>query len=257
MMPISLAFKVLFTAAVFLLMSFGSPPAVVAVDHIAVEETGSLVGTEDVRVIRIDPLAGALTVISGCPAPVTPCPEELIGTGPAFQRLRDIAVEADGALVVADDFDRQGVVVRVDPLSGDRTVISNDRAGSGPLFHDPQAVTVEASGSLVVAGSNSIVPVDPLSGNRVVVSGCLPIGPTCSEVIGSGPAIACVFDIAVEAEGSLVGADGCARPTSPQGVVIRVDPVIGERTIVSQSHPDAEVANLLGIDMRSEIPKWT
>jgi hypothetical protein len=74
MMPISLAFKVLFTAAVFLLIGFGSPPAVVAIDNIAVEDTGGLVVTEEVRVIRIDPLSGALTVISGCPAPVSPFP---------------------------------------------------------------------------------------------------------------------------------------------------------------------------------------
>jgi hypothetical protein len=152
--------------------------------------------------------------------------------------LRGIAVEADDALVVVDDgFDLKGVVVLVDPMSGDRTVISNDRTGSGPLFHDPEEIAVEASGSLVVAESNSIVRVDPLSGNRVVVSGCLPIGSTFSEVIGSGPAFGCLFDIAVEAEGFLVVADGWARPTNPKGVVIRVHPVTGDRTIVSQPEP--------------------
>ena len=53
-----------------------------------------------------------------------------IGSGPAFVSPRGIAVEADGSLVVVDlGLD---AVVRVDPVSGDRTIISDASTGSGP-----------------------------------------------------------------------------------------------------------------------------
>ena len=45
-----------------------------------------------------------------------------IGRGPAFFAPIEIAVEPTGTLVVADT--ELGAVVRVDPLSGDRAIIS-------------------------------------------------------------------------------------------------------------------------------------
>jgi len=53
-----------------------------------------------------------------------------IGSGPGFVSPRGIAVEADGSLVVVD-FGLEAVV-RVDPVSGDRTIISDASIGSGP-----------------------------------------------------------------------------------------------------------------------------
>jgi sugar lactone lactonase YvrE len=336
--------KALLMVVVGILVSFGRPPAVVAHDAIAVEVSGGLVVTEgESRVVRIDPVSGALTVVSGCPVLVLPCPEELIGQGPPFEILQGIAVEADGSLIVAGSTsvmrvhpisgdrtvvsdhttgsgspftslsaitvepdgrwlvadrgtvvvvirgraavlrvdpttgdrtivsgggtfghrvgrgprlsDPTGVaveanativivegtlgrqaVVRIDPVSGHRTVVSSDTTGSGPLFSDPQAIAVEDTGSFVVADRQSIIRVDPVSGNRMVVSGCPQPGLSCApaERIGSGPAFECLFDIAVEAGGSLVVADACTRSSKPHGVVIRVDPTTGARSLVSQ-----------------------
>ena len=45
-----------------------------------------------------------------------------VGSGPPFFSPTDLAVEASGALVVVDTW--LGAVVRVDPVSGDRTVVS-------------------------------------------------------------------------------------------------------------------------------------
>ena len=53
-----------------------------------------------------------------------------IGSGPGFVNPVGIAVEADGSLVVTD-FGLEAVV-RVDPISGDRTIISDANTGSGP-----------------------------------------------------------------------------------------------------------------------------
>jgi len=101
-----------------------------------------------------------------------------IGSGPGFLSPFGIAVEADGSLVVVDF--GLDAVVRVDPVSGDRTIISNASIGSGPGFVGPVGVAVEANGSLVVAdsGLDAVVRVDPVSGDRTIIS---------DARIGSGP----------------------------------------------------------------------
>ncbi len=54
-----------------------------------------------------------------------------IGSGPGFLSPFGIAVEADGSLVVVDS-GLEEAVVRVDQVSGDRTIISDASIGSGP-----------------------------------------------------------------------------------------------------------------------------
>ncbi len=53
-----------------------------------------------------------------------------IGSGPGFINPFGIAVEADGSLVLSDS--GLEAVVRVDPISGDRTILSDANTGSGP-----------------------------------------------------------------------------------------------------------------------------
>ena len=81
--------------------------------NIAVEAE-ALVTVDVVRkaVFRIHPVTGARTIVS----------DATIGRGPAFFAPIEIAVEPTGTLVVADT--ELGAVVRVDPLSGDRAIIS-------------------------------------------------------------------------------------------------------------------------------------
>ena len=103
---------------------------------------------------------------------------ESIGSGPGFVTPFGIAVEADGSLVVVDlGLD---AVVRVDQVSGDRTIISDTSIGSGPGFESPLGIAVEADGSLVVVdtGLEALVRVDQVSGNRTIIS---------DAGIGSGP----------------------------------------------------------------------
>jgi len=101
-----------------------------------------------------------------------------IGSGPGFVTPRGIAVESDGSLMVVD-FGLEAVV-RVDQVSGDRTIISDTSIGSGPGFESPLGIAVEADGSLVVVdtGLEALVRVDQVSGNRTIIS---------DAGIGSGP----------------------------------------------------------------------
>ncbi len=79
--------------------------------------------------------------------------------------------------------------------------------GNGPAFANPAGIAI---GSLLVAdfGLRAVVWVDPVSG----------------EVVGSGP-VAGFNRIAIEADGSFVGGN--------LFTLFRVNPVTGERTIVS------------------------
>ncbi len=83
-------------------------------------------------------------------------------------------MEADGSIVVTDG----GLgVVRVDPVSGDRTIISDDSTGSGPGFGILLfGITVEANGDLVVttAAMDAVIRVNPVSGDRTIVSDANP-----------------------------------------------------------------------------------
>ncbi len=50
-----------------------------------------------------------------------------IGNGPGFESPRGIAEEADGSLVVVDT--GLDAVLRVDPISGDRVIVSTTGSG--------------------------------------------------------------------------------------------------------------------------------
>ena len=72
-----------------------------------------------------------------------------------------------------------GAVFRVDPVSGDRTIVSGGDTGSGPAFGTTIGISVEADGSLVVTDFGEVLRVDPVSGDRTIVS---------DSSTGSGPA---------------------------------------------------------------------
>ncbi len=119
----------------------------------------------------------AIATIVGCgegdggEAPQPPVAS--IGNGPAFANPAGIAI---GSLLVAD-FGLRAVVWWVDPVSGDRTIISDDSTGSGPGFGILLfGITVEANGDLVVtaAAMDAVIRVNPVSGDRTIVSDANP-----------------------------------------------------------------------------------
>jgi sugar lactone lactonase YvrE len=199
------------------------PNFVTGCTGIAVEATGHIVVAAWNRIMRVDPGSGARTIVS----------DGTSGTGPGFSSAADIAVEATGQLVVVDGIYPIGRVLRVDPTSGARAIVSDATTGSGPAFGVLWSLAVEATGQLVVAdgsiyAADRVVRVDPNSGARTIVS---------DTTTGSGPAIAGIKGIAVEATGQLVIANGTSYPSDPAELqrVMRVDPTSGARTIVADS----------------------
>ena len=107
----------------------------------------------------MEPANGERTIISGADyinnSGIGFVTGDSVGSGPGFIVPKSVAVEADGSLVVVDFGLR--AVFRVNPVSGDRTIISDASIGSGPGLGFPEGIAVEADGSLVV--TTGVVPI--------------------------------------------------------------------------------------------------
>ncbi len=100
-------------------------------------------------VLRVDPITGNRSYVSGDIGGAT------LGSGPMFVGdLYDIAVLSDGSLLVTDCFPEPDspnpdetleAVVKVNPNTGDRTILSGPGVGSGPNFSfgGPRAMAVD------------------------------------------------------------------------------------------------------------------
>lgn len=169
----------------------------------------------------------------------------LRGAGAALTSPEGIARDRDGSILVASPTSAN--LVRVDPLTGDRVVVSGcaDPAcvatvGAGPPFLGPRFVALAAGGQILVAdrsipGIYAIVSVDPDTGARTTLSGC--VDAACSAVVGAGPAMRRLFGIVLGPDGRLFVADDLA--------VYAIEPGSGDRVLLSGC-PDASCAVPVG-----------
>jgi DNA-binding beta-propeller fold protein YncE len=168
-------------------------------------------------ILRADPASGSLVEVS------RNGPQ-----GTLFRRPYDLAVEADGSLVVADlgvPNARDGAVIRVDPLTGVQSLVS-----SGGEFYDPAGIAVAPDGQLYVVDNRApdddgaVIKVDPRSGAQTLVT-------ERSDLPGRDQ-LDLPFGIAIERDGSLVvsnrvSPDRIPANCQPLGKVVRVNPVTG------------------------------
>jgi hypothetical protein len=209
--------------------SVGSGPAFGGPWGLAIEPGGDIlvINSGNESVLRVNPTSGDRTVVSSNDH----------GTGPTFVDPFGIAIEADGDLLVLDEFapDGEGGVIRIDPVTGDRTAVSSNAIGTGPDFDDPFSLALEADGDILVANfvgdgpERTVLRVDPVSGDRETVT---------SSSVGDGPGIGTIGGITVEPGGDILLAnqdslDGTAAAESSG--VLRVDPESGDRTTVSDN----------------------
>jgi hypothetical protein len=190
-------------------------------------------------IVSIDPDTGDRTVVSGCDdllviedPPTSICLGSETGAGLSFLGPRFLAYEADLDLVVSDrSAPGLASVVRVDPATGDRSIVSGctnstcgSTAGSGPLLDRPFGIAVADDGSIIVGDSFGILSIDPDTGARTAISGCTDSG--CTSTVGSGPLFVQPGELHIEASGDIVVVDGSRS-------VMRVDPANGNRTVIS------------------------
>lgn len=118
-------------------------------------------------IVKFDESTGAFSVVSGWG----------IGTGTTLRTPVDVAVEASGTLLVPDD---GKFLYRIDPATGNRTVVSSSTVGTGPVDIGLQ-IALTASGAVISVGfTDEVISIDPVTGNRTVVS---------SATHGTGPAL--------------------------------------------------------------------
>jgi sugar lactone lactonase YvrE len=121
-------------------------------------------------ILRTDPGAGSLVEIS------RNGPQ-----GALFEAPFDLAVEADGSLLVADMGQLctpqqprcadDGRIIRVDPLTGRQSLLAG-----GPPLVDPAALAVGPNGDVYVAdnfeadGGGAVIRIDPATGAKTLIS---------------------------------------------------------------------------------------
>jgi len=186
-------------------------------------------------VLQANPATGALTEISRN------------GTqGDLFRHPYDIAVAADGSLLVADmgayatpsDRAPDGRIIRVSPVTGQQSLVT-----SGDLLVDPAGLAIAPGGLIYVIenvgtmGQPGVVSVDPATGVQTLVT--------------QGGQLCYPFGIAVHPNGSLLVTDygdfndGTAviNCTYDFGALVKVDPVTKSQSILSRNA--AQWGNLL------------
>jgi hypothetical protein len=240
----------------------GSGPPLDKPDGLTRRADGSLVAGDDAAgaVFAIDPVTGNRTVISGCADELC---SSFVGTG--ITLVDPVHAIVAGSSLLLSDFrggDGDGAVLSVDPVTGNRSVLSgcaNDACsslvGTGRGFYGPGALLRNASGQLFVvdrpslgAGPKAVFLVDPATGNRTVLSGC--VEEDCTVIAGSGVQFVYPTGASILADGSLVVAD-----TDLQAVV-RVDPVTGNRSVVSGCTATPGCGTVIGVGPTLTAPIW-
>jgi sugar lactone lactonase YvrE len=190
-------------------------------------------------ILRTDPGSGSLVEISR--------------NGPQgnlFRRPYDLALEADGKLVVADIGEpnrKDGAVIRVDPLTGRQSLVS-----SGGEFFDPAGLAVAPDGQIYVVDNRApdndgaVIRVDPRTGAQTIVT-------ERSHEPGRRE-LDLPFGIAIESDGNLVVSNRVSPLELPLlcpvlGKVVRVNPLTGDQARVSS---DGRIAWPLGLAVRPD-----
>ena len=186
------------------------------------------------NLLRVDAESGDRTVVSGCAD--GPC-TSTVGTGPAFLGPRFLAIEPDQRILVADrSLPGTYAVVRVEPSSGDRTVVSgcadSDCAqvvGAGPAIGRLFGIARDGAGTIYVVDGQALYQIDPVNGDRMLVSGCADSG--CASSVGAGPVFGEPTDVAITAAGAIFVSYQIEGAVF--GALRQIDPATGARALVS------------------------
>lgn len=201
----------------------GDGPSLIGIYGIAVESSGQIVAVLDGEpyaaslLLRIDPATGNRVQVA----------QLSIGSSTMMSHPRRVVVDQDGSLLVTD-FGLSSVV-RVDPVSGDKTTVTATPGsfpqegwiGNGPSLTYYRGIAVERDRSIVLAelALGWLVRVDPATGNRTVFSASpSQPGPELRYPLGG---------IAVERDNTIL------VPDVGYPAILRVDPITGNRSFVS------------------------
>ncbi|MFO0946375.1 MAG: hypothetical protein U1D30_10570 [Planctomycetota bacterium] len=143
----------------------------------------------------------------------------VVGSGPDFGSLiTGLTIDRDGSILLAG-FDADAIF-KINPLTGDRSILSGPSVGTGPALDGASAILVGPNGEIFVGtgSTDSIIRIDPITGDRTLISG---------PSVGTGPAIDYVSGLTLTANGDFYAL------SSNSDRIYFVDGVTGNRTIVS------------------------
>ena len=201
------------------------PPELDAPSDMAFLPDGNIVVTDEgftgfvPAVVEVNANTGARTLISSSGR----------GKGPALATPESVAVEASGDILVANEgAGTTGTtqLLRIDPATGDRVVLSANGTGTGPALTG-SSVGLENGVIYLMDQNGTIMSVDPVSGDRTLVSG---------PGRGGGSAFAFPVSMASDSPDSVVVLDMKQRPVGTGysvGALIRVNLANGDRTVLS------------------------
>ena len=131
----------------------------------------------------------------------------------------------------------RGTLIRVNPVTGARTLVSDfGNSAQGPLGFNPEGVAVSGPGEVLVLDIDALAPggsvargllfrVSLATGTRTIVSNFSDIG---QGRLGIDPP-----DVDVEPDGSILVVEAGTGSVADLGVLFRIDPVSGVRTVLS------------------------
>lgn len=124
------------------------------------------------RIMSVDLLTGDRTIVSS----------STVGTGPDFIDPVQITTTLDGRILVtsyglqiAED-EYNGMVVSVDPATGNRAIFSDATHGGGPGYISPIGIAHRANGRILVTDDwpAKVFELDPATGARSIVTESVP-----------------------------------------------------------------------------------
>jgi hypothetical protein len=204
--------------------------------------------------IKVDPSTGLQTILSDFGDPAQGPIGGILGDSPrpalVIEDATDIFVWHPYTGTEVNGIPR-GALMRVDPTTGVRTIISDlGDPSQGPVAGGPNSsgVAIEASGDFLIVSPPGLVRVNRLTGMRTIVS----VFSDFTQGFQPNPTYGA---IAIEKSGRIVVEDA-AEANSPYGLV-RVEPSTGARTLFSNfantSQGPGGVVTALTIDHSGNI----
>jgi hypothetical protein len=177
---------------------------------------------DDARALVLDP-NGTLLRVSLSPAlTVSTVADEVFGAGPLFM-AHGVAYDETEDRLLLSSIDTSSSLYAVDPVTGDRSVLSDGTRGTGPALSGPTTIVWdEARSRVLVLDQASILSVDPVTGDRTLLSGA---------AAGTGPPLddASSFTLDVVSDRIVVAMNGATTG------LVSVDPTTGDRTVLSSA----------------------
>src|SRR5262245_25296240 len=130
-----------------------------------------------------------------------------------------------GDIVVVDPdepFDNDGRLIRIDPATGQQTLISDNTISGPNLFNRPSGVEIARDGTLLVTDANAtaVIAVDPATGQQSLVSNNTISGPNLLDSPKG---------IKIDPSGRILVAD------QESDSVVAIDRATGQQTLVSNN----------------------